>query len=195
MLPGKVFRPEDVLRILRKRVWLVLVPWALIAAGTAAVARKLPDTYISQALIQVVPPRVPGTIVPTTQPARLQERLKTIQQPILNRTRLEGLIRDLNLYQNEQSSGAIMQDVVDRMTSDIGVTPVGGESFIVSFAGRDRRQVQQVAERLAGFFIDESLKDGAQRAETNSDFVNTAVDDALRRLREVEERLKKYRLQ
>jgi hypothetical protein len=35
MLPGKVFRPEDVLRILRKRAWLILVPWAMIAAGTA----------------------------------------------------------------------------------------------------------------------------------------------------------------
>jgi hypothetical protein len=52
MLPGKVFRPEDVLRIARKRAWLILVPWALIAASTAVVARKLPDTYRSSALIQ-----------------------------------------------------------------------------------------------------------------------------------------------
>jgi polysaccharide chain length determinant protein (PEP-CTERM system associated) len=194
MLPGKVFRPEDVLRILRKRGWLVVVPWALIAAGTAVVARKLPDTYQSIALIQVVPPRVPGTIVPVPTTARLQERLQTIQQTILNRPRLETLIQDFNLYQKERGSGEIMQDVVDRMTKDIGVEPVKGEAFIVSFAGRDRRQVQQVAEKLASFFIDESKIDGARRAETNSDFVQQALDDSLRKLREVEERVKKYRM-
>lgn len=195
MLPGKVFRPEDILRILRKRAWLVAVPWALIAAGTAVVARKLPDTYASFALIQVVPPRVSGAIVPMQSTARLQERLQTIQPVILSRTRVEGLIQDFNLYEKERSSGAIMQDVVDRMTSDIRVTPQRGESFLVGFTGRDRRQVQQVAERLASFFIDESLRDGARRAENTSDFVETQVEESLRKLREVEERVKKYRMQ
>src|SRR6187397_2531978 len=115
MLPGKVFRPEDVLRILRKRAWLIVVPWAMIAAGTAVVARKLPDTYRSSALIQVTPPRVPGNIVPTFTTAKLQERLQALQQTILSRTRLEGLIQEFNLYQNDRRSGAIMQDLVERM--------------------------------------------------------------------------------
>jgi len=194
MLPGKVFRPEDVLRILRKRAWLIVVPWAMIAAGTAVVARKLPDTYRSSALIQVTPPRVPGNIVPTFTTSKLQERLQALQQTILSRTRLEGLIQDFNLYQTERRNGAIMQDVVDRMTRDISVTPVKGEAFLVSYSGRDRRQVQQVTEKLGGFFIDESLKDGARRAENTSDFVESAVEDSLRKLREVEERVKKYRL-
>jgi hypothetical protein len=158
------------------------------------VARKLPDTYRSSALIQVTPPRVPGNIVPTFTTSKLQERLQALQQTILSRTRLEGLIQDFNLYQTDRSKGAIMQDVVDRMTRDISVTPVKGEAFLVSYSGRDRRQVQQVTEKLAGFFIDESLKDGARRAENTSDFVESAVEDSLRKLREVEERVKKYRL-
>ena len=40
MLPGKVYKPEDILKVLRKRFWVVVVPWAVIAAGTAFVARR-----------------------------------------------------------------------------------------------------------------------------------------------------------
>ena len=127
--------------------------------------------------------------------ARLQERLQTIQQTILSRTRLEGLIQDFNLYQEERT---LRRDHAGRrraVTSDIRVEPKRATSFIVGFVGRDRRQVQQVAEKLASFFIDESLKDGERRAENTSDFVESAVEEALRKLREVEEQVKKYRMQ
>lgn len=195
MLPGKVYRPEDFLRILRKRAWLVLVPWAVVAAATAVVARKLPDTYRSYAVIQVVPPRVAGNIVPAANTTRLQDRLQATQQSILTRTRLEQLILDLNLYEKERSSGAIMQDVVERLISDLRVDPFKGEAFTVSFEGRDRRQVQKVAEKLAGFFMDESLKDGERRAQSTSDFVASQLAQALQKVREVDERVKKYRMQ
>ena len=62
MLPGKTYKPEEFLQIFRKRIWLVAVPWAIIAAGTAGFARLLPDEYKSQATIQVVTPRVPDAI-------------------------------------------------------------------------------------------------------------------------------------
>ena len=53
MLPGKKYRPEDVLAILRKRFWLLIVPFAVVSALTAAVARKWPDSYKSEAVIRV----------------------------------------------------------------------------------------------------------------------------------------------
>ena len=43
MLPGKVYRPEDIILILRRRIWFLLVPFAVVAAGTAVVSRRLPD--------------------------------------------------------------------------------------------------------------------------------------------------------
>jgi len=38
MLPGKQYKPEDILQILRRRIWIVLVPFAFVAAVTAVVA-------------------------------------------------------------------------------------------------------------------------------------------------------------
>ena len=195
MLPGKVYRPEDILRILRKRAWLILVPWAAVAAATAVVARKLPDTYRSSATIQVVPPRVPAEIVRTQTTANLQQRLQAIHLQILSRNRLERVIQDFNLYEKERASGAIMQDVVEQMVSDITITPAKGDTFFVQYQGSDRRKVKDVTEALAGFFIQESQRDGERRAETTSEYTESQVTQALRKLEEVEERVKKYKEQ
>ncbi len=82
MLPGKKYKPEDVLRILRKRIWFVLVPLALISALTAVIARQLPDRYRSDTLILVVPQRVPEAYVKSTVTTRIEDRLNSISQQI-----------------------------------------------------------------------------------------------------------------
>ncbi len=124
MLPGKKYKPEDILQILRKRIWLVLVPFAVVSAATAVVARKLPDRYRSDTLILVVPQRVPEAYVKSTVTTRIEDRLQSISQQILSRTRLERVIQDFNLYAEERKTG-IMEDIVDRMrTQEIKVDVV-----------------------------------------------------------------------
>jgi uncharacterized protein involved in exopolysaccharide biosynthesis len=153
-----------------------------------------PD-YRSEARIQVVLQRIPDDIVPAPAPPNLEDRLATISQPILTRTRLERLILDLNLFTNERRSGVIMQDVVELMHKNISITVDNRQAgdaasmFIVSYTGKDRRAAQQVAEKLAGFFIDESLRDGAQRAESTSLFVESLIGDTGRRLAAHDERM------
>ena len=35
MLPGKTYTPEEVLSIVRRRIWYFLIPMAIVSAGTA----------------------------------------------------------------------------------------------------------------------------------------------------------------
>ena len=70
MLPGKTFTPEDVLVILRRRYWFILMPFAMLSAATVVYTRTLPDMYRSEALIAVVPPRVPAGMVRTRSARR-----------------------------------------------------------------------------------------------------------------------------
>src|SRR5688500_9506685 len=132
MLPGKKYKPEDVLQILRQRIWLVLVPFAVVSAATVLVARQLPNRYRSDTLIQLTPQRVPDTYVKSAIATRIDERLPVISAQILNRTRLERIIQDFNLYAEERQSG-IMEDIVERMrTRDVKVDVIKGEAFRVS---------------------------------------------------------------
>lgn len=193
MLPGKQYMPEDVLRILRKRFWVIVVPWAVIAAGTAGAARKLPDVYKSAALIQVVPPQVPENVVRSLTTITFQERLDAARQAILSRTKLESIIQDLKLYQEEQKT-QIMDQVVQKMRSDIQVLPQKGEAFTVSYLGRSPYTVMKVTEKLAGSFIDEGKREGQVRAEGTNSFVENQVTEARRKLVETEGKLTQYRL-
>lgn len=192
MLPGKVFRPEDVLRILRRRAWFLLVPFAVVAAATAAMSRKLPDLYRSETLILVVPQRVPENYVKPTVTSRIEDRLQSISQQILSRTRLERIIQDFNLYAEERKT-EIMEDIVEKMRKDITVEVVKGDAFRVSYIGRNPRTVMKVTDRLSSLFIEENLRDRTMLAEGTDQFLEKQLGDARRRLAEHEKQLEEYR--
>jgi polysaccharide chain length determinant protein (PEP-CTERM system associated) len=195
MLPGKKYKPEDILQILKNRIWLLLVPFAVISAATAVVAKLLPDTYRSSTTIMVVPQRVPEDFVKSTLTTRLEDRLATIHSQITSRTRLERLITEFNLYADERSSGMIMQDIVERMQRrDIQVN-IGtkGDLFTVSFRGTEPRTVQRVTEKLASAFIEESTTDRKTQAENTNVFLDSQVEELKRRLEQADQALAEYR--
>lgn len=192
MLPGKTFLPEDILEILRRRYWFILVPFALVSAATALYTRTLPDMYLSEALISIVPPKLPANVVPIGSSMDLEDRIPQIRNEILSRTRLERVIQDLDLYAVERRTG-IMQDIVERMRNEIKVTPVAGSAIRVGFMGRDARTVQRVADQLSAFFIDQSTRDRKLLLEGADQFLEGAVKEAETKLLETEKAVQEYK--
>src|SRR6476469_2877315 len=128
MLPGRAYKPEDILQILRRRIWFLLVQFAVVAAVVAVAVHELPDTYRSETVILVVPQRVPESYVKSTVTTRIEDRLQSLTQQIMSRTRLERTIQDFNLYEKQRKTG-IMEDVVEAMRRDIGIQVVRGDAF------------------------------------------------------------------
>ena len=157
------------------------------------VPHYLPDQYRSETVILVVPQQVPQDYVRSTITTRIEDRLNTINQQILSRTRLERIITEFNLYENERRNG-IMEDVVQRMrTTDIGVETLKGDAFRVSYIGSNPQVVMKVTDRLASMFIDENLRDRENLAEGTSSFLTAQLEEARRRLIEQEKKLEVYR--
>ena len=192
MLPGKKFTPEDILGILRRRYWLLLVPVAIVSAATAVVVRKLPDQYRAETLILVVPQRVPENYVRSTVTSRLEDRLQSIRQQILSRTRLERIVQEFNLYADERQT-QIMEDVIAKMRLDVRIDVVKGDAFTVAYIGSEPRTVMRVTDRLADLFKEENLRDRELMAEGTNQFLETQLADARRRLIEHEKKLEDYK--
>ena len=193
MLPGKKYTPEDVLRILWRHKWLLILPFVISTTAAIVVARRLPSVYRSETLIQVVPQRIPESYVRSTVTARIEDRLGSIQQMILSRSRLERIINDFNLYPDDRNV-LVMEDVVARMRErDVNVRVERGDAFRVSYMARDPRTAQKVAERLGSLFIDENLRDREALADQTSQFLEGQLEDARRRLVDHEKRLEEYR--
>jgi polysaccharide chain length determinant protein (PEP-CTERM system associated) len=192
MLPGKHYTPDDVLAILRRRFWLVIVPCAVAAAVTALLARRLPDRYRSEAVVLVVPQQVPEMYVRSGTP-RIEDRVQVIAQELLSRARLERIIDDFGLYRHS-SDTPVPTSAVDRMRDDISISAVRGNTFRVAYVGPDANVVQQVTTAIASLFIEENLRGRSVLVEGTSEFLQQQLDEARRRLVAQEKKLEEYRM-
>jgi protein tyrosine kinase modulator len=181
------------MKIAGRYKWTIILPLVLCLLGGLAVSRVLPDKYRAETLILIVPQRVPESYVRSTVTSRIEDRLQSIGQQILSRTRLEKIIQDFNLYAKERRTG-IMQDIVEQMRKDISVEVVKGDAFRIAYVGNQPRTVMQVTDRLASLFIEENLKDRELLAEGTNEFLETQLEDSRRRLVEQEKKLEAYRL-
>ncbi len=193
MLPGKRYTIDDVTRIAWRGKWIILAPAIVTSVLAATYLRFVPDTFLAETTILVVAQRIPGDIVRSTVTSNVQDRLRSISQQILSRTRLEPIVLDLNLYA-ERRSNEPMEDTIGYMRGKVDVKLLRGDAFSVGFYSESPVLAQQVAERLASLFIDENLRDRAVQAEGTSQFLESELNESRQKLIEHEKRLEAYRL-
>ncbi len=142
----------------------------------------------------VVPQRIPESIIPSPITATVAERLTTINDQIMSRSRLEQIITDYDLYKEARATG-IMEDIVQRMRLDIKPSIDGKDAmtFRVAYVNSDPKTAQKVTERLASLYIEENLRDGEVLTESTNQFIESQLEDAKRRLVEHEKKLEEYR--
>lgn len=171
----------------------ILIPFAVITALSAVVVTFLPNRYRSETLIMVVPQRVPEEYVRSTVTTRIEDRLRSINQQIMSRTRLEPVIKEFNLYPNELRTG-LMEDVVEQMRKDIKTETIRSDAFRISYLSDTPRTAMRVTERLASMYIDESLRDREVLADSTNQFLDSQLAAAKDRLLEHEKKLEAYKM-
>lgn len=202
MLPGKKLALTDILAMLRRRAWLVVIPPLVTTFLTLIYARTLKNTYQSDMLISIVPQRVPDSFVRSTVTMRIDERLGAVTVQVLSRTNLEQLIEEFNLYPDERASQAL-SDVVAHMKSSILVEPErprpgprgleGPSAFHVKFTYTDPAIAAQVTQRLGTLFIDTNAKDRGALAGATDQFLSTKLAESRERLEVQERKLEAFR--
>jgi polysaccharide chain length determinant protein (PEP-CTERM system associated) len=202
MLPGQELTFESIWKLLRRRRWLLIVPSFLGILGGLLYSRTQPSLYRSDAVIQVVPQRVPETYVSATVTERVEDRLRALAQQVLSRTQLEKLITEFNLFPDERQR-LPLEDVVELMTKRIVIEPLAAaqaarrdarsEAFRVSFDYEDAAVAQKVVERLATFFIDTNARERGSQAEQTSQFLEAELAEARSRLTVQERTLQVFR--
>ncbi len=172
------------------RIRLVLILLVLGLGAGYLYGRAQPVLFRSAAVLQVVPPRVPDTILKPTTTASIADRLRAIEATILSRTRLEKLIKEFDLYPDLQKT-QIMEDVVARMRRDVSTAALKADVFQVQYTGENPITVMKVTERLASLFLEETQRDAQRRGEGTSAFIESELEDAARRLTAVSAELER----
>lgn len=216
-LKKEAMTPVQVLDLILLRKWLLIIP---LAAGTIIgllVALAMPTRYRSTTLILVEQQQVPEEYVMPTDKTPFVERLNTIKQQILSRSRLEQVLNDYSLYQDGDSSaltspvgwakgklglqasaGTAVEDRIELLRSDIDIKVLGdnkrgGDAFSINYTGKDPYLTMQVTNTLSSFFIDENLKARELYAEGTSEFLANELDKAKQELEVQERALRRFK--
>ncbi|MEA2626082.1 MAG: protein tyrosine kinase modulator, partial [Candidatus Binatota bacterium] len=192
---------DTAVEIVQRRMGLAIFTFAALFAAAVSLIVFLPDIYRATATLLVERQQVPEDFVRSTVTSAVDSRLQTISQEILSRSRLQKLIRDLDLYQALRGEAA-GDEVLDRMRKDIQletreVAQLGENqatiAFAVSYSGSDPRKVAQVTNMLASFYIEENLKVRAKQATGTAEFLETELDKIKQKLDEQERLVSKFK--
>ena len=185
------------LDLVRRRHLYFLVPlflgW-LVVWGSSWI---LPTTYKSSTLILVEQPTMPQSYVAPNVNENLQDRLQSITQQILSRTRLLMIIDKLNLYA-ENKSLKTPDDKVEAMRKDISVDLVKDPrnqeitAFRVSFSAFNPVLAQKVTNELTQLFINENLKVRRLESEGTTTFIEKQLEDARVTLSDQEAKVRQF---
>jgi polysaccharide chain length determinant protein (PEP-CTERM system associated) len=190
---AKTYTPDDVRRILIKRRWVMLLPFAFGLALAPLLAPFAPERYRSETLITVIPQRVPDSYVKATVTDTVADRLPSISDQILSRSRLERIIQEMDLYKDLRAR-QVMEDVVAKMRADVNVSILGREasSFRVSYVSDSAETARQVTARLASLYIEQNVTDREKQADSTAIFLGAQLEQAKQRLIEQEKKLEDY---
>ncbi|HLH07348.1 MAG TPA: Wzz/FepE/Etk N-terminal domain-containing protein [Terriglobales bacterium] len=198
MLPQRELTFEDYLQMVRRRIWWLLIPAALGVTIAYGVSRVLPTRYTSQTLVLVEQQKVPDSLVRPVITEVLDERLATMKEQILSRTRLQPIIEMFGLFGDKKNLS--MEDKVELMRKAISVSPVradfgggGLPGFYVSFTASTPHLAQQVCGEITSMFLAENLKIREQRAQGTTDFIGSQLDDAKQKLDEQDQKLADFK--
>ena len=170
MFSNRQLTPRDYLLIVRRHKWFIVVPGIVLCVLAAVWSLTLPNIYRASTVILVEAQKVPDTYVQATTTSPVGQRLATLSQQVMSRTRLEQVIKELRLMPDIRDREAV-DEFLTRMRLKIDFKVAGRDSFTISYADKDPRTVMHVTNKLASLFIEENLKSREQHAIGTTEFL------------------------
>jgi uncharacterized protein involved in exopolysaccharide biosynthesis len=131
----------------------------------------------------------------------INQRLASMQQQILSRSRLEPIIRQFNLYP-EDLNRISMDELVVRLQKRVDVTPIMPMSetraqelpgFYIAVTLGDARQAQSVCTAITSMFIEQNLRLRQEHSETTTQFLAQELASAKASLDEQDAKLAAFK--
>src|SRR6185437_11405909 len=156
----------------------------------------MPSIYRSSELIIVQEATVPTSLVASNIAGNLQDRLDSITQQILSRTRLLHIIDQFNLYAADRANSS-PDELVDRMRKDIEIELVRApdqqlSNFKISYSSRVPYLAKEVTSELTNLFINENLEVRETQSGNTTKFLETQLEQARASLAAQEEKVRQF---
>jgi polysaccharide chain length determinant protein (PEP-CTERM system associated) len=203
MIQNRELTMDDYVGMLRRRLWVILIPALIAPAIGFGVSYLFAPKYTSQSTVLVEGQKVPEGYVKPIFTEDLMQRISSLQQEVLSRNRLQPMVERLGIAK----SGGNVDDVIDQVRKDVAITPVWaagaatkrkvGQSdvlgFQVAYTASNPRVAQQVCNQLTSMFLEENLKAREQLAQGTTQFLSRKLEEAKRELDDQDAKLAAFK--
>jgi succinoglycan biosynthesis transport protein ExoP len=178
-----------------ERKWFFIIPFLVVLITVVTIGRRLPSIYLSSATILIEEQQIPKEFVKSTITGFADQRIQSLSQQILSRTKLWEIIDQFQLYP-ELRKNATREEIADAMRKSIAVDMISAEAgrgrsggggvtiaFTIAYRGKNPALVQKVASVLVSLYLEQNLKIREAQAQSTTQFLEAE-------LKELNERIK-----
>jgi polysaccharide chain length determinant protein (PEP-CTERM system associated) len=203
MVKNGEFGLADVRRVVRKSWWIIPICVVVFGAAGVFAALELPKKYISQTLVLVAKPVVPTDYVKPVITEDLNQRLASMKEQILSRSRLEPVIEKFGLY-SEDRRKVPMEQLIEKLRTVIEISPLepmpgvqdrSMPGFHVSVTFNNPRTAQQICTEITSMFMEQNSRALETEAASTNSFISQQLDVAKVKLDEQDAKLAQFKRQ
>jgi len=191
---------HDAWAMFLRRRWLVagglFCCWLLVWG----VSWLVPSRYRSETRILIEQQKVPEEYVVANVAVDAEERLESMKQQILSRTRLLRIIDQFHLYEKERARTGPEELVDDMRKRDVEIVPDESSgrrgqltAFKITYSAPSAALAQQVNAQLTSLFIDENIREQSEQSESTTEFLSSELLGAKQNLAEQEAKIKGFK--
>ena len=186
---------QDFIEIARRRLPIVIALFVLFAVLGISVVLLLPPVYRASGIVAVESQQIPDDLVRSTVRGSTDQALGVIQQIIMTDARLEEMMRDYQLYQDELASRPLPR-VVQKFKDNVVIEAIRDPydrramiAFSISFDYTEPATAQDVATRLTELFLQENALMRHTRASETVEFLRRETERLDLETRALEQRV------
>lgn len=173
----------EIIQIIKRRKWHILLPTIAVAVAVAWVVWKLPSFYESTTFLTLKPPQIPNTVIQSLSDEDLSQSLQTINQDVLSRNSLEPMITKYKLFEAEKAAGMDSAMIVDKMRNNILVKPEKADNekvvgFRITYHDRTPEAARSVTADLASKYVNAQIANSTDRIKETRDFLSNQENQA-----------------
>ena len=191
---------DDYLAMLRRRLWVILVPTVLAPAIGFALSYAFTPKYTSTSLVLVEEQKVPEGYVKPVITEDLSQRITRLQQRATSSEELRPMVEKLRLSEGPLgmsidqirkgvSIQAVQAAVIQTSWQSKGDVP----GFYVNFTGNNPQQSQKICAEVTNIMIRENFADREAIARETADFLGRQVQDGKNKLDELDGQLAAFK--
>jgi polysaccharide chain length determinant protein (PEP-CTERM system associated) len=207
---------DDYIKILRRRRSVLGILLVLGVVIGYAVSLVLPKQYVSKSLVLIEQQQIPQNYVQPVVPGALDQRVLQIMESVLSRKNLEAMIERFGLAKDQRNETSIEalatnlrnnikvmamgpSDSLDKSGAPVESPGMGSTQrnalggFYVNVTYSDPSVAQQMCANITSSFIEENLRLREQSSVGTTDFLESQLEDAKRKLDEQDQVLAAFK--